>query len=146
MKNHRKSAKNSEKSSSRLARIFFTYSLISEHCEHLTIAKGEKQASNENSFMYYLNRNHEKVTSFLAPYMQTLAKLIIEIHNVYLINVLLQQIQGGAVNRGLKRFFHSIGLCILLRLRFGLKSTGWCGLDPWLTIYSILTSFFLATA
>jgi hypothetical protein len=29
---------------------------------------------------------------------------------------------------------------------FGLKSTGWCGLDPWLTIYSILTSFFLATA
>jgi hypothetical protein len=25
----------------------------------------------------------------------------------------------------------------------GLKSTGWCGLDPWLTIYSILTSFFL---
>jgi hypothetical protein len=29
---------------------------------------------------------------------------------------------------------------------FGLKSTGWCGLDPWLTIHSILTSFFLATA
>jgi hypothetical protein len=29
---------------------------------------------------------------------------------------------------------------------FGLKSTGWCGLDPWLTIRSILTSFFLATA
>jgi hypothetical protein len=29
---------------------------------------------------------------------------------------------------------------------FGLKSTGWCGLDPWLTIHSILTSFFLAMA
>jgi hypothetical protein len=28
----------------------------------------------------------------------------------------------------------------------GLKSTGWCGLDPWLTVYSILTSFFLAAA
>ncbi len=55
-------------------------------------------------------------------------------------------IQGGAVNRGLKRFFHSIGLYILLRLMFGLKNTGWCGLDPWLTIHSILTSFFLATA
>jgi hypothetical protein len=27
---------------------------------------------------------------------------------------------------------------------FGLKSTGWCGLDPWLTIHSILTSFFLS--
>jgi hypothetical protein len=27
----------------------------------------------------------------------------------------------------------------------GLKSTGWCGLNPWLTIYSILTSFFLVT-
>jgi hypothetical protein len=27
-----------------------------------------------------------------------------------------------------------------------LKSSGWCGLDPWLTIHSILTSFFLATA
>ncbi len=61
----------------------------------------------------------------------------------YCLNV---HIQGGAVNRGLKRFFHSIGLYILLRLMFGLKSTGWCGLDPWLTIHSILTSFFLATA
>jgi hypothetical protein len=28
----------------------------------------------------------------------------------------------------------------------GLKSAGWCGLDLRLTIYSILTSFFLATA
>jgi hypothetical protein len=28
----------------------------------------------------------------------------------------------------------------------GLNSTGWLGLDHWLTIYSILTSFFLATA
>jgi hypothetical protein len=33
-----------------------------------------------------------------------------------------------------------------LRLMFGLKNTGWCGLDPWLTIHSILTSFFLAMA
>jgi hypothetical protein len=31
------------------------------------------------------------------------------------------------VNRGLKRFFHSIGLYILLRLMFGLKSTVWAG-------------------
>ncbi len=55
-------------------------------------------------------------------------------------------VQGGAVNRGLKRFFHCIGLHVLLKLMIGLKSTGWCGLDPWLAIYSILTSFFLATA
>jgi hypothetical protein len=33
-----------------------------------------------------------------------------------------------------------------LKLMLGLKSTSWCGLIPWLTIYSILTSFFLATA
>jgi hypothetical protein len=55
-------------------------------------------------------------------------------------------IQGGAVNHGLNRFFHCIGLYILLRRLFGLKSTGCCGLDPWLTIFTIFTSFFLATA
>jgi hypothetical protein len=28
----------------------------------------------------------------------------------------------------------------------GLKSTGLCGLDPWLTIHLIFTSYFLAAA
>jgi hypothetical protein len=54
-------------------------------------------------------------------------------------------IQGGAVNRGLKLFFFQcIGLHVLLKLILGLKSTGWCGLNTWLTIYSILTSIFLS--
>ncbi len=43
-------------------------------------------------------------------------------------------------------FFQYIGLHVLLKLILGLKSTVLCGLDPWLTIHSILTSFFLATA
>jgi hypothetical protein len=30
-------------------------------------------------------------------------------------------------------FFHSIGLHVILKLILGLKSTDWCGLDPWLT-------------
>jgi hypothetical protein len=57
-------------------------------------------------------------------------------------------IQGGAVNRGLKWLFSLYRPLYLFKAygMFGLKSTGWCGLDPWLTIHSILTSFFLATA
>jgi hypothetical protein len=55
-------------------------------------------------------------------------------------------IQGGAVNRGLKPFFSKYRPHVLLKLILGLKSNVLCGLDPWLTIYSILTSFFLATA
>jgi hypothetical protein len=43
-------------------------------------------------------------------------------------------------------FFLCIGLHALLKLMLGLKSTGWCGLDPWLIIYSIFTSYFLAAA
>ncbi len=43
-------------------------------------------------------------------------------------------------------FFQYIGLHVLLKLILGLKSTVLCGLDPWLTIHSILTSFFLAMA
>ncbi len=43
-------------------------------------------------------------------------------------------------------FFQCIGLHVLLKFMLGVKSTGWCGLDPWLTISSILTSFFLAPA
>jgi hypothetical protein len=39
-----------------------------------------------------------------------------------------------------------MGLHVLLKLILSLKSTVLCGLDPWLTIYSILTSFFLAPA
>ncbi len=45
-----------------------------------------------------------------------------------------------------KVFFQCIGLYVLLKLMLGLKRTSWCGLDPWLTIYSILTSYFLAMA
>ncbi len=43
-------------------------------------------------------------------------------------------------------FFQYIGLHVILKLILGLKSTVLCGLDPWLTIHSILTSFFLAMA
>jgi hypothetical protein len=58
-----------------------------------------------------------------------------------------QHIQGGAVNRGVKHFFSQyIGLHVILKLILALKSTDWSGLDPWLTIHSILTSFFLAMA
>jgi hypothetical protein len=46
-------------------------------------------------------------------------------------------IQGGAINRRLKCFFLCIGLHILLKLRVALKSTGWCVVGCWLTIYSI---------
>jgi hypothetical protein len=42
-------------------------------------------------------------------------------------------------------FFLCVGLHVLLKLILG-KSAGWCGLYPWLTIYSILTSYFLAPA
>ncbi len=56
-------------------------------------------------------------------------------HNVYVGSFYVARtVQGEAVNRGLKLFFHYIGLYILLRLMSGLKSTGCCGLDPWLTI------------
>jgi hypothetical protein len=49
-------------------------------------------------------------------------------------------LQGGAVNRGLNWFFfHCMGLHVSFKLMLGLKSTGWCGLDPWLNIYLILT-------
>ncbi len=53
---------------------------------------------------------------------------------------------GGALNRGLKRFFKYIGLHVILKLILGLKRTVLYGLDPWPTIHTILTSFFLATA
>jgi hypothetical protein len=43
-------------------------------------------------------------------------------------------------------FSQYIGLHVILKLILGLKSTVLCGLDPWLTTHSILTSFFLATA
>jgi hypothetical protein len=43
-------------------------------------------------------------------------------------------------------FFQYLGLHVLSTIMLGLKSTGWCGLAPWLTIYSILTPFSLATA
>jgi hypothetical protein len=50
-------------------------------------------------------------------------------------------VQGGAVNHGQKCFFF-----FNIKIMLGLKSTGWRGLAPWLTIYSILTPFSLATA
>jgi hypothetical protein len=56
------------------------------------------------------------------------------------------EVQGGAVNRGLKRFFSMNRPSCLIKAYIGLKSTVLCGLDPWLTIHSILSSFFLATA
>jgi hypothetical protein len=48
-------------------------------------------------------------------------------------------LQGGAANRGLKRFFSMHRSSRLFEAYVCLKSTGWCGLDPWLTIHSILT-------
>ncbi len=45
-----------------------------------------------------------------------------------------ERVEGVAVNHGLKPFFQCIGLHVFLTLMLGLKSTGWCGLDPWLTI------------
>ncbi len=63
-------------------------------------------------------------------------------HNI----IFIKYIQGGAVNRGQNVFFHYVGLHVILKLLLGLKRTVLCGLDPWLTIRSILTSFFLATA
>ncbi len=36
-------------------------------------------------------------------------------------------------------FLQYIGLHVFLKLMVRLKSTGWCVLDSWLTIYSILT-------
>jgi hypothetical protein len=58
----------------------------------------------------------------------------------------LQYIQGGAVNRGLKYFFSLYRPLHLLEAYVWPEKYLWCGLDPWLTIHSILTSFFLATA
>jgi hypothetical protein len=46
----------------------------------------------------------------------------------------MSQVQGGALNCGLKRFFQYIGLHVLLKLILSLKSTVLYGLDPWLTI------------
>ncbi len=60
--------------------------------------------------------------------------------------IVIVSIQGGALNHGLKRFFQYIGLHVILKLILGLKRTVLYGLDPWPTIHSILTSFFLATA
>jgi hypothetical protein len=42
--------------------------------------------------------------------------------------------------------FQCEGSQVLLKLLLGLKSTGWCMLERWLTIYSVKTSFFLAAA
>jgi hypothetical protein len=60
----------------------------------------------------------------------------------------MQHVLGGAINHRLKCFFFNvrIGLHVLLKFMLGMKSTGWCELDSWLTIYSILTSLFLAQA
>jgi hypothetical protein len=55
-------------------------------------------------------------------------------------------LQGGVVNRGLKQFFSLYRPSCFIEAYVRPKSTGWCGLDPWLTIHSILTSYFLATA
>jgi hypothetical protein len=43
-------------------------------------------------------------------------------------------------------FFQSIGSHVLLKFILGLKSNGKVVLGCWLTIYSVLTLFFLATA
>jgi hypothetical protein len=55
-------------------------------------------------------------------------------------------VHRGVVNRGLKQFFSMYRPSCLIKAYLGLKSTDLRGLDPWLTIYSILTSYFLATA
>jgi hypothetical protein len=43
-------------------------------------------------------------------------------------------------------FFHFKGSHVLLKLLLGLKSSGWCVLGCWLTIYSVQTLFFSAMA
>ncbi len=43
-------------------------------------------------------------------------------------------------------FFQCKGSHVFLKLLLGLKSTGWCVLGCWQTIYSVQTSFFLAVA
>jgi hypothetical protein len=61
---------------------------------------------------------------------------ICELQNITL------HVQGGAVNRGLQ----SISSSVLLKFILGLKINGKCMVGCWLTIYSVLTLFFLATA
>jgi hypothetical protein len=85
----------------------------------------------------------------IVPPCTVLVNFPMNIKNTYILyTVGIFKQQGRAVNRGLKHFFsmYSIGPHVLLKLILGLKSTVLCGLDPWLTIHSILTSFFLATA